>query len=428
MKYLLLTLTAVVTIFALPSIAESQQDPAAKPIHLATVQFSGLERYKQEQILVLAGLQIGQTIDPVSLDAASNKLISSGLFKKITYLYSTKDDQMSVTFQAEEMKWNVPVVFDNFIWFSDKEITDAVRREVPYFDGNAPDAGGVTDTIKRVLEQLVSERHLAAQVEYLAEADKSGKNPRHIFSVKGVKIPVCAVHFPGASAIREGDLLKSAGPLLEGDYSRSYILSAVTLNLLPLYRARGYLRAGFGQPSVTPLSVNKCQNGVDLSLPLTEGSLYSWNGGEWSGNTVFSSEELNASLGMKPGEIAAETKLGLGLAKARDGYAKKGYVASRFNIAMRFDDANRQVVFQFNIEEGQQYRMGSLIINGLSDKEAGKLKSAWKLSPGMVYDASYLREFDKKLSSVVKKPRNGMDQRLNRQDLTVDILISFAAR
>ena len=95
---------------------------------------------------------------------------------------------------------------------------------------------------------------------------------------------------------------------------------------------------------------------------------------------------------------------------------------------MRFDDANRQVVFQFNIEEGQQYRMGSLIINGLSDKEAGKLKSAWKLSPGMVYDASYLREFDKKLSSVVKKPRNGMDQRLNRQDLTVDILISFAAR
>src|SRR5262245_61523794 len=34
---------------------------------------------------------------------------------------------------------SVPCVFDNFVWFKDQEIIDEIRKDLPSFDGAAPE-------------------------------------------------------------------------------------------------------------------------------------------------------------------------------------------------------------------------------------------------------------------------------------------------
>jgi hypothetical protein len=51
------------------------------------------------------------------LNAASKLLADTGYFSEVTYSYRETNGQMVAMFDVAEFKWDIPCVFDNFIWF-----------------------------------------------------------------------------------------------------------------------------------------------------------------------------------------------------------------------------------------------------------------------------------------------------------------------
>ena len=408
--------------------AQGQQ--AAKVSRLGKIEVNGLERYTHEQVVAASGLQLGQPVDIPLVDEAANRLMSSGLFKKLSYRFRSNGGQVTVTFDVEEAKETVPVVFDNFVWFTEQELQEAIRREIPSFDGTAPESGEMPENIRKALQRLLKERRIEGQVEYYPAADASGKNARHHFSVKGVKIPICRLTFPGAMDVKESDLLKSSRQLLGQDFSREDVLSFARVNLLPLYRQRGHLRASFVEPTAKPLSDAECPNGVSVSLQVDEGNIYVWEKAEWAGNTALTAQELSAALGMKPGERADGIKIDKGLVAVSQAYGKRGYIEARLAAAPEFDDANRRVSYRYTVTEGGQYRMGTLEINGLSEALTEKIKYGWKLQAGEAFDASYAAVFVKKafeeLAAAGPVPQESkIEFKPNPDNRLVNVLINF---
>src|SRR4030095_10049621 len=160
---------------------------------LAAIEDAGLQKLKTETVLATSGWKIGEAFSVDTTDAAAERLVSSGLFKKVGYRTRTAGANVTITFPLEELKGqSSPVVFDNFIWFSDEELAAAIKREVPSFNGSAPDVGNTNEAIKKALQNLLAERKLPGQVEYsLAEN-------AHMFRVTGVPMKICTLHFPGA--------------------------------------------------------------------------------------------------------------------------------------------------------------------------------------------------------------------------------------
>jgi outer membrane protein assembly factor BamA len=409
----------------------AQQDSNPKAARLIKIEFAGLNRYSREEAIEASGLRIGQNVDEPTLDAAANRLMGSGLFAKLSYRYRTTNDQAVVTFTVEETKGSIPVVFDNFVWFSDEEILNAVRQEMPTFEGAAPDSGGALDSITKALQRLLKERKIPDQIDYMPEASPTGEAVRHIFSVRGLNMPVCALRFPGASNVQESVLIKNSKPLLSNPYSRKFVAEFARENLIPIYRQRGHLRASFKTPSSTlaAASGGDCKDGVSVSLPVEEGLAYTWDKAEWDGNQTIPAQELEKSLGMKSGELADGVKFDSGLDIVRGAYGKKGFVGLRLTLAPDFDDAGRRVIYRIKLDEGSQYHMGNLMISGLSESDTRRLKEKWKLQPGDVYDATYLRDFVKEV--IFKGGVGGAGKRvensykLDRQKLTVDVSIDF---
>lgn len=409
--------------------SRAQQSSNSQPGRLAKIEFQGLERLKEEQAIAASGLKIGQAIDVDILDNASQNLINSGLFKKLSSRYHVDNGQVTVTFTVEEAAGaGVPVVFDNFVWFSEEELLAGIRRDVPAFDGTAPESGTLVDQIARSLERLLKERNIQGQVEYNVSADASGRNAKQIFSVTGVPMRLCSISFPGASGIEERELVKSSKPLMANDYSQEFVTEFAKSNLIPLYREKGHLRAKFLNPKAVPQSSKDCKEGVAVTLAVEEGLVYSWNKVEWNGNNSYGAAELDSALGMKPGAVANGVKFAEGLKAVRDIYSKRGYLTLRLRPEPDFDDANRRVSFRIGVTEGPQFRMGTLTINGLAGGDAEHLKSKWKLQPGEVYDSSYVKEFlTKEALSAVLSGRKGVntEEKPDRQKLTVDVTITF---
>lgn len=425
-----LAVTALLLASVLSGVDDVRGQQAGKALRLSAIEVSGLERYTREQVLAASGLQLGQLVDIPAIDEAANRLMSSGLFKKLSYRFRSAGNQVTVTFQVEEARETVPVVFDNFVWFSDQELLEAVRREIPTFDGTAPESGDMPDNIKKALQQLLNDRKIQGHVEYFPATNASGKNARYLFSVKGVKIPICALLFPGAQDVKESDLLKASKSLFEQSYSREEVQTFAVYNLIPIYRQRGHLRASFLEPVVKPQSDAECLNGVHVTMQVDEGSIYTWDKAEWSGNVALSAQELSNAIGIKTGERADGLKIDKAPHFVSEAYGKKGYIEARVAGVPEFDDANRRVSYRYNVTEGPQYRMGTLEINGLPEDLTQKLKESWQLKTSDLFDASYYDKFMKKALVEINahglRPQNiSVKNKANPDNRTVSVVIDF---
>jgi outer membrane protein assembly factor BamA len=351
------------------------------------IEAEGLQTLTAETVIATSGLKVGETFSVAATDAAAERLLNSGLFKKVGVRTRNEGPNVTIIFQLEEVKGqSSPVVFDNFIWFSDEELAAAIVREVPAFNGSAPDIGNTNEAIKKALQNLLAERKLPGQVEYnLTEHE-------HLFRVEGVPMKICTLHFPGAQSVSEQKLIQAARSSMDQEYSRQSANTFPKYGLYPIYRELGHLRASFGAPVAKPEKSGGCE-GVDLTIPVDEGAKYSWAKAEWSGNKVLSAQELDDRLGMKPGEVANGKKFDKGLSEVKDGYANHGHIQVHFNPTPEFEDAATKVTFKIEIDEGPQYRMGTVEFKGFSSDDAATLSKRWGLKSGEVYDRSYATRF-----------------------------------
>lgn len=430
-RQILRAIILLVILSALASLSWAQQRD-----RLTRIEVLGLKRIPPAQVIAASELKIGETVDSGDLDAAAARLMQSGLFKKLTYRVRGKAGQVTVTFEVEEANRNLPVVFENFVWFTDDVLADAIRNDIPFFNGTAPESGDATEKITQALQRLLNEKKIPGRVEVMPYTDLAKGKQEFLFTVRGAKIPVCALRFPGSEAVPEAELIRASASLLNSDFSRKDIAGFANYSLFPLYRRLGRLRAQF-QVATPALADNlpNCSSGVIVSVPVDEGDVYSWAAAEWTGNQSLSADELSAALGMKTGEIADGNKIDAGLKEVRKAYARKGYIAIRTNETYEFDGSAHWVRYRFAIQEGRQYRMGNLTINGLAPDLTQELKESWTLAAGAVFDQSYVDEF--RLNALPKFIGTQMQRSLafrataetvtrpDAQKLTVDVIITF---
>ena len=421
--------------------AYSQPQSPAQTMRLSGIEVSGLQRVTKEQVIAISGLQVGERISIRLLDTAAQQLSNSGLFTNLSYRLRGSADAAIVTFEVEELKARgVPVVFDNFVWFSEEELFSAVRRELPTFDGTAPESDSVIANITKALQSLLRERKIQGQVDYTPSANAAGGNPKHVFSVKGAHTKICAVHFPGTVNVPESELVKHSKPLMGSEYSQEFVSAFAVASLIPVYRERGHLRASFHNPSAKlgAGASEGCKDEVVITLPVNEGLAYSWDKAEWSGNDSYTAQELESVLAMKAGEVANGLKIDAGIRAVQKSYGKKGFLRVRARTEPVFDDANRRVTYNVSLSEGPQFRMGTLKITGLPADDALRLKHRWQLREKDVYDDTYLIGFAKKevsdvINSALREGRIPPGTRLrmdnsvkpNERTLAVDVELNF---
>ena len=405
------------------------------------IEFEGLKRHAAAEMISNTGLKIGEPFAIASLDAAAQRLMDSGLFKNIGYKTRANKNLITITFQVEEVAavTTSPVIFDNFIWFTDTELIAAVQRELPSFTGTAPDNGDTVQRIVKALQRFLHEQKIEATVTHMASQDDPGSSKQeHVFSVNGVPLPICSIHFPGAKNVSEEKLIESAKALRGTDYSRTFVQLFAKNNLIPIYRELGQLKAAFAPPLAKPEATATCKNGVDLTIPVDEGYIYKWSGMQWTGNKALTTQELDAVLAMPAGEPANGVKLDKSGRDIQKAYGRKGFLLAKLKSVPEFNDQEQSVVFRTDVVEGPQFRMGNLITRGFSESETKQLMTRWEMKASDVFDEGYENEFTRKhLGEILRNtlmmrsqqgkpaPTVKSGNKLNREALTVDVTLEL---
>jgi hypothetical protein len=109
----------------------------AQSAKLQEVRVEGLKNLSEVQVVALSGLTPGAQVGRKDLQDAADALVRTGLFAKVNYKFETHNEStLTVTFGIEENP-RLPVSYDNFPWYSDSELDDAVKKALPFYDGHS---------------------------------------------------------------------------------------------------------------------------------------------------------------------------------------------------------------------------------------------------------------------------------------------------
>jgi len=392
-----LALLSAILIGGLSAVPSSAQAPPPSNV-IAEIHATGSRHYTEAQIVTLSGLKPGTPITREHLQAVANYMAQLGIFSRVNYRFTTRDADTNLEFQVEDAPL-VPVWFDNFPWFSDEELLNAVRLAVPVFDGVAPQDGSLLDDISGALSLLLQTQKISGTIERALLSRPDSDDMVMQFRIIGPTLTIGSIAYTDSLAQNSQKLRDRNLDLIGKPFSRFAIEMFITEQVRPLYFSSGHLRAQFGapQPRFTGDPSQPLPSQVSVTLPIDPGPAYKLREVTWSGNTVLNQGPLDTLVTVKRGEIADGVALaGVWQRVARE-YARRGYTELKVNPQPEFSDADGTVAFRVALEEGPQYRMGQLVITGLSLDAERALRAAWKLVPGDVFDGAYVEDMLVKL-------------------------------
>jgi outer membrane protein insertion porin family len=390
-RYLLACLAIQFLFFA--TVAVRAQAPPANPAPSSTInsiKVTGLQKFPQDQVSSASGLKKGDVVTAAQIQDATNTLAALGIFSTVNYRFTSKGTAIDLEFQVTEAP-AYPISFDNFPWFTSAEIGDAIRSQVGMFTGEVPDSGTLIDQMTAAIENLLASKKINGSVAHQLVAVPVGDGTEMQFRVEGVPLRVQSLKIDDPIAAGS-ERLKDRVSDIKG---QPYSLFALELfeyeQVRPLYFSKGFLRAQIGPPQaqLVPDMNDPKVSAVDITLPVHQGAAYTWKGVSWQGNLAQLSSSLDSTVNLKPGDMADGIKIENIWRNITFEYMSRGYLDMKLDAEPQMDDATHQVFYRVNIKEGPQYRMGQLIITGLSLDAEKRLRQVWQIAPGQIFDNNY---------------------------------------
>lgn len=316
-----------------------------------------------------------------------------GLFSNVQFHFTTIESGVRVKYEVADTP-GVPVSFDNFPWFTDDELTSALKRTVLLFDGSAPQRGTILDAMSATLEKLIQTRGVLATVSHtLVNFPLGGQ--RMQFRVEGADLTVKSIEFSDELATNDHAVQQSATALIGKPYSRSSVELFEFEQVRPIYLAHAFLHVQFGPPSarVAADSGQPASSAVIVVAPIIPGPAYKWGGGLWSGNSVIPTSDLNAMVDLKLGDIADGNKIAGLWERIQSLYGERGYLDAKVDPQPQFYDQTARVVYNVTIVEGSQYRMGNLVLTGLSIDGEKRIRAAWPIPENAIFNEKAYEDF-----------------------------------
>lgn len=205
------------------------------------------------------------------------------------------------------------------------------------------------------------------------------------------------IAFEGNKKVKDEQLSAEIQSKPRGTFSRPMVQSDAQ-RIAEIYR-----RSGRYDVRVTPEIIEQPNNRVDLIFTVTEGSKTGVKSIEFVGNVAYSSYRLKDVIKTResnllsflggadvydPDRVEADRDL------IRRFYLKNGYADVQVVAALtEYDPDKKGFLVTFKIEEGQQYRVGSVDFQtSIATLDTASMRSFSRVSVGSVYNAEALEK------------------------------------
>lgn len=419
-RRLVLPLAALALVFSsMAAFAQSFQPKS--------IRFTGAPDYSDQEMVTTLGLTPGAVLTYDQMNRAAQKLVDTGMFSSVSFKFDGQD----LIFQLAPASGLVPLHLQNLPLHAGKELDDRLHHQFPLYHGELPEQGGLTESVRVALEQMLAAQGIKASV-----VATTGKDPQHKPSSVGFAI--------ASPAVLVGDL-RTEGAVVALDPRASAIVTkfsgtpydvegspaAIEADFTAYYKDQGY-----PDPAVHVTPIGKAvvsANGIRIPMrvSIVPGVQYKLAAVTLAPNLLVSQADFDRQFHFRPGEVADGERLRTAWKFIAQPYRERGYIKAQVQPAVTIDHSKNTVNYDVTVEPGPQYTMGKLTIDNVTDDLRSQMMAAWKMPAGSLFNESVISGFFSThgVNPSLEQALSGADYRYvvlpNDATRTVDVKLSL---
>lgn len=406
---------------------------------IADIKVTGAQNYEDFIILGYAGLKKGDRVEVpgAEITAAAKRLMRQGLFSQA---------QIKVEKIAGDKAWleialrtqpRISEVNYNGVKKGEKE---DLQERLQLMKGNQITQNIVNRATGIVKKYYADKGFGNADVKIELREDLSHQNEMivDINVNKHSKVKVHKIYIDGNEVLSDnavkGAMKKTneKGKLRNLFKQKKFVESDYQDDLnriIQKYNEKGYRDAKILKDSVARYD----EKSVDVFITVEEGKKYYISNIDWVGNTVYTTDQLDAILGIQPGEVYNQKLLEKRMREDDESvsnlYMNRGYLFYQL-VPIEKNIKGDSIDLEMRMMEGPQARINQVVINGNDRLYEKVIRRELRVRPGELFNKNDLMRSAREIAQTGHFNPENMDIRPepNEENGTVDIVFNLESK
>ncbi|PYS09177.1 MAG: outer membrane protein assembly factor BamA [Acidobacteria bacterium] len=383
------------------------------------IRVSGNLRLPKETIKYNLQTREGNQLDRITVRRDIKALYALGLFDDIRVEEEDGKTGKIVTFIVKERKLIRTVKYEGVKSISISEITDALKEHKAGVNQESIYDPTRIQKAAAVIKMLLAEKgHKDAIVTATTEDIPPGAIAITFKVDEGPKIRIQKITIQGNKALSSRQiknamqLVKESNPLTVFTRKDTYFdlkLADDIARIRMLYAEHGYVRANVVEPIVEtkphkvirtlplvrpsfPWGIpipfwTKTPDRYYITIKIEENNQYRVGNVKVTGARLFSEPAIKGMLDMAPGEVFNEQRLRQSIENLKKQYGSRGYINFTAVPVQGFDEANKLINLNVNIEEDRRFYVNRISFTGNTTTRDRVIRREIMVNEGEVFNS-----------------------------------------
>lgn len=276
----------------------------------------------KELIIQTSGIKIGEQFKESAIKQAINNLYRLRLFNNIAIDTSIVADGIFINISVDE----APFLSGKPQFIGNKKVKQGdLLKKIDLKDGQVLTKKAIFDTRVKIIDHYNEKNYYNTTVSDSIVPDTLNRVKLYFIINEGLPLRISRIKIEGNYALADGAIKRKMQNREKG-FLRSGKLDRVKLKedierIKNFYRENGFLDVVVEEPEI-----NVSDGKLTITINITENQRYYTGNIKFSGNNLFSSDQLEKNLKLKTNEIFNLTKTQNSLQKFYEIYADEGYI------------------------------------------------------------------------------------------------------
>ena len=392
---------------AFPAVAALAQQAQT----IDQIRVIGNRRIPKETVLARLFTHVGDTYDPISIERDFNSLWNTGYFANLRIEREDSEKGIILDVIVQEKPTIRDVTYPGLNAVSQSDVLDRFKKEKVSISVESQFDQTKVKRAEAVLREILAEHgHQFATIKTVVKTIPPA-SVQVIFNIKeGPTVKVGEIKFTGNEHIGSLTLrrsMKNLKPIgipysliFENLFSQTFDASKLeedSERVRQAYRDKGYASAAVEEPKTQirdqgglnwfTFRPNKGKR-IDILMPIEEGCRFRVGTITFSGNkAVTNAKALRATFALKDGDWFNATMIQKGLENLKKAYGTLGYVNFAAIPTPKYDDKNKTVSLQIDIDEGKPFYVSRIEFQGNTITRDRVIRRELLLDEGQVYNS-----------------------------------------
>jgi outer membrane protein insertion porin family len=357
------------------------------------IKFEGLVHLSPSMAKEIAGIRVGDQMDPVKINQSIKKFFEQGYFKDVWV-----DRQGGVLIY--HFKEKVAIANIQVKGYGSGDDGEKLLKSIGLKKGDLYDEARIKKAKKTLISRLESQGNYDSVVEVTTTPVGKGA-VSVVFDVnKGEKIKIKKLNFIGASALSKGDLETDLAnqeedflgwlPFLNSGDVKVDQLEYDAYRVKDTYMKHGYLDAYVSKPL---MRVDYSSYSAEIDYQIKEGVQYRVGDVSIDQNVDgLDSKELLSELSLKKGHIFNITRMRKDIKMLQEAAGNLGYAYAKVSPQMRKNAEKKLISLQYVIQPGMKVTINDVLISGNDSTKDRVIRRYIYLAPGDTFNATDLKD------------------------------------